>query len=166
MCVGTGSHAQHPELIPETIMSIKLEHSSVAKCNVESAWQALSEVERWPEWSKLFSRATWIGGPPWEKGSVLLLEVAQPPAKVRAEVATVSPPGQVTWVGNVMGVTIKHNFNFSVQPDGNTFMQSNIELSGPATFFINEEMKKKGFAAFVEWFDAMRSQAEKVAVSE
>ena len=132
---------------------------------MESAWQALTEVERWPEWSKLFSRATWIGGPPWEKGSVLLLEVAQPPAKVRAEVASVSAPGQVTWVGSVMGVTIKHIFNFAAQADGSTIMQSNIDLSGPATFFISEDMKKKGLAAFVEWFDAMRAQAEKVPVT-
>ena len=147
-------------------MSIKLEHSTVAKCSVESAWQALTEVERWPEWSKLFSRATWIGGPPWEKGSVLLLEVASPPAKVRAEVSAVAAPGRVSWVGNAMGVTIKHNFNFTAQPDGATLMRSDIDLSGPATFFISEDMKKKGFAAFVEWFDAMRAQAEKVAVSQ
>jgi len=147
-------------------MSIRLEHSTVANCDLESAWQALTEVERWPEWSRLFSRATWIGGPPWEKGSVLLLEVAQPPAKVRAEVSEVTAPGRVSWVGNVMGVTIKHNFNFVAQSDGSTLMKSNIDLSGPATFFISEDMKKKGFAAFVQWFDAMRAQAEKVAVAE
>jgi hypothetical protein len=147
-------------------MSIRLEHSTVAKCNVESAWQALTEVDRWPEWSTLFSRATWIGGPEWEKGSVLLLEVAQPPAKVRAEVLDVTAPNRVTWVGSVMGVTIKHNFNFTAQADGSTLMQSDIDLSGPATFFISEEMKKKGFAAFIGWFDAMRVQAEKVAVSQ
>jgi polyketide cyclase/dehydrase/lipid transport protein len=145
---------------------MKLDHSTIAKCSVESAWQALTEVDRWPEWSKLFSRATWIGGPPWEKGSVLLLEVAQPPAKVRAEVSGVSAPNRVTWVGNVMGVTIKHNFNFVTQADGTTLMQSDIDLSGAATFFISQDMKKKGFAAFVEWFDAMRAHAEKIAVAE
>src|SRR4051812_15400726 len=143
-------------------MAIKLEHSTVAKCKVESAWQAFTEVERWPEWSKLFSRATWIGGPPWEKNSVLLLEVAQPAARVRAEVSAVSAPNHATWAGNVMGVTIKHSFNFVAQADGSTAMQSGIELSGPATFFINDDMKKKGLAAFVEWFDAMKMQAEKL----
>jgi hypothetical protein len=65
-----------------------------------------------------------------------------------------------------MGVTIKHNFNFAPQSDGSTKMQSEIELTGPATFFITEDMKKKGLAAFVEWFDAMRGQAEKVATAE
>lgn len=145
-------------------MSIKLEHSTFAKCPVESVWQAFTEVERWPEWSKLFAKATWIGGPPWEKDSVLLLEVAQPPAKVRAEVAEAAAPNRASWKGNVMGVTIKHDFNFAAQPDGNTKMQSYIDLSGPAAFFISNEMKKKGLDAFIEWFDAMRAQAEKVAV--
>src|SRR4051812_38692823 len=108
---------------------MKLEHSTVANCSVESAWQAFTEVERWPEWSKLFSRATWIGGPPWEKVSVLLLEVAQPSAKVRAEVSEIAAPNRAAWTGNVMGVTIKHNFNFASQPDGSTKMHSEIELS-------------------------------------
>src|SRR5689334_23551800 len=116
-------------------MSIKLQHSTVAKCGADAAWQAFTETDRWPEWSKLFSRATWIGGAPWEKGSVLLLEVAQPTAKVRAEVSEVAVPDRATWVGNVMGVTIKHNFKFSAQSDGYTLMQSDIDLSGPATFF-------------------------------
>ena len=144
-------------------MSIKLEYATTANCNAECVWQAFTDVARWPEWSKLFSRATWIGGAPWELGSVLLLEIAQPPAKIRAEVSEVAGPNHATWTGNVMGVTIKHNFNFIVQPDGSTAMQSDIDLSGPATFFINDDMKKKGMAAFVEWFDAMRAQAEKVA---
>jgi hypothetical protein len=147
-------------------MSIKLEHSTVAKCSAEAVWQAFTEIDRWPEWSKLFSRATWIGGTPWEKGSVLLLEVAQPPAKVRCEVSEVASPNHAKWTGNVMGVTIKHNFSFSLQPDGATLMRSDIDLSGPATFFINDDMKKKGLAAFVEWFDAMRGQAERLAVSQ
>jgi hypothetical protein len=75
------------------------------------------------------------------------------------------PPNRVVWTGSVMGVTIKHSFNFLPRPDGSTTMQSNIELSGPATFFINDDMRKKGLAAFVEWFDAMSAQAEKVAVA-
>src|SRR2546423_9563708 len=136
-------------------MSIKLEHSTTAKCKPESVWQAFTEVERWPEWSKLFCRATWVGGAPWEKASVLLLEVAQPPAKVRAEVVEVAAPSHAAWAGSVMGVTIKHNFNFVAQEDGFTEMKSNIDLSGPATSFINDDMQKKGMAAFVEWFEAM-----------
>jgi hypothetical protein len=145
-------------------MSIKLQHSTVAKCNVESVWQAFTEVERWPEWSNLFCRATWIGGAPWEKDSALLLELAQPAAKLRAEVAEIVPPNRVIWKGTVMGVTFKHNFSFIQQADGSTQMQSDIDLSGPATFFINDDMKKKGLDGFVQWFEALRGQAEKVAV--
>ncbi|MCU1285492.1 MAG: hypothetical protein JWO13_1842 [Acidobacteriales bacterium] len=144
-------------------MSIKLDYSTTAKCGVESVWQAFSEVERWPEWSNLFSGATWIEGEPWARGSKLLLEVAQPSAKVKAAVSEVAAPQQAIWTGSVMGVTITHSFKFIPQADETTLMQSNIELSGPATFFINNDMKKKGLEQFAQWFEAMKSQAEKVA---
>jgi hypothetical protein len=62
-----------------------------------------------------------------------------------------------------MGVTIQHQFEFIAQPDDSTLMQSAIDLSGPATFFINSEMQKKGLETFSQWFDAMKAQAERLA---
>jgi hypothetical protein len=144
-------------------MSIKLEYSTTAQCNTESVWQVFTDVSRWPEWSQMFSGASWIEGDPWQTGSKLLLEVAQPPAKVKATVGESAAPNRAQWVGSVMGVTIKHDFQFTPQQDGSTLMQSNIDLSGPATFFINGEMQKKGLEMFTQWFDAMKSQAEKIA---
>src|SRR5437868_3970523 len=135
-------------------MSIKLEYSTTAQCSTESVWRVFAETERWPEWSKLFAKATWIEGDQWKKDSKLLLEIAQPSAKLKTTVAEVAAPNHAAWTGNVMGVTIEHKFNFTVQDDGQTLMQSSIELSGPATFFINDDMKKKGLEMFAEWFEA------------
>jgi hypothetical protein len=144
-------------------MSIKLEYSTTAQCNTESVWQAFTEIDQWPEWSQLFSKASWVEGEPWKLGSKLLLEVSQPTAKVKATVSEVAAPRQATWMGHVMGVTIEHRFEFIAQPDQSTLMQSKIDLSGPATFFINGDMQKKGLEMFSQWFDAMKAQAEKLA---
>jgi hypothetical protein len=144
-------------------MSIKLEYSTTAQCNAESVWQTFTEVDRWPEWSQLFSKASWIEGEPWQLGSKLLLEVSQPAAKVKATVSEATAPQKAIWTGHVMGVTIQHQFEFIAQSDGSTLMQSSIDLSGPATFFINSDMQKKGLETFSQWFDAMKAQAEKLA---
>src|SRR6266404_6235482 len=100
--------AQYSRANPRKIMSIKLEYSTTAQCNPESVWQAFTEVEQWPEWSQLFSKASWIEGEPWQLGSKLLLEVSQPTAKVKATVSDVTAPSRATWTGHVMGVTIEH----------------------------------------------------------
>jgi Polyketide cyclase / dehydrase and lipid transport len=142
-------------------MSIKLEYSTTAQCKPESVWQAFTEVDRWPEWSDLFAKASWVEGDPWQLGSKLLLEVGQPAAKVKATVSESAAPNRATWSGNVMGVTIEHRFEFLPEPEG-TLMQSKIELSGPATFFINGDMQKKGLEMFSNWFDSMKAQAEKL----
>jgi hypothetical protein len=146
-------------------MSIKLEYSTTAQCSTESVWRAFTETERWPEWSKLFAKATWIEGDQWKKDSTLLLEIAQPSAKLKTTVAEIAAPNQTVWAGNVMGVNIEHRFSFVSQADGRTLMQSSIELSGPATFFINDDMKKKGLEMFAEWFEALKSEAEKTAAA-
>jgi hypothetical protein len=143
-------------------MSIKLEYSTTAQCKLESVWQTFTEVDRWPEWSSLFAKASWIEGDPWQVGSKLLLEVAQPAAKVKATVSESAAPNRAVWSGNVMGVTIEHRFEFLAQADDSTLMQSKIELSGPATFFINGDMQKKGLEMFSNWFDSMKTQAEKI----
>jgi hypothetical protein len=144
-------------------MSIKLEYSTTAQCSTESVWRAFTETNRWPEWSQLFAKASWIEGESWKKDSKLLLEIAQPSAKLKTTIAEISEPNRAVWTGNVMGVAIEHKFDFTAQPEEQTLMQSSIELSGPATFFINDEMKNKGLDMFKEWFDALKSEAEKLA---
>ena len=64
-------------------------------------------------------------------------------------------------VANVMGINIEYAFDFISQPDGATRMQAGVELSGPAVFLINDEMKQKGMAAFTQWFEALKSESEK-----
>ena len=142
---------------------MKLEYSTVAQCRPEDIWSVFTDSTRWSEWSSLLAGIHWISGNPWQPGSQAVIEIAQPVFKMKSTMKEASPPQRLVWTGAVMGVNIENTFEFSAQPDGTTLMKAAIELSGPGVFFINDEMKKKGMAAFVPWFDALRLQAEKLA---
>jgi hypothetical protein len=144
---------------------MKLEYSTVAKCRAEAVWAVFAESSRWSEWSTLLAGVHWLEGQPWQAGSVGLIELNQPAFKLKATVKESTPPTRVVWTGAVMGVNIECTFEFLAQPDNTTLMKAAIDLSGPGVFFINDDMKKKGLAAFTPWFDAMRTRSEQAAPS-
>lgn len=139
---------------------MKLEYSTVAGCGPEAVWAVFADSSRWTEWSPLLSGVQWLEGQPWQAGSVGVIGLNQPAFKLKATIKESSAPTKVVWTGAVMGVNIENTFEFLPQPDGTTRMQAVIDLSGPGTFFINDEMKNKGLAAFTPWFDALRDRAQ------
>lgn len=141
---------------------MKLEYSTVAKCRAEDIWNVFTDPSRWSEWSSLLTGLQWTEGAPWQPGSQSVIEIAQPAFKLKTTVKECAAPNKIVWTGAAMGVNIENTFEFTVQPDGTTLMKAAIDLSGPAVFFINDDMKKKGMAAFTPWFESLRAQAEKL----
>lgn len=144
---------------------MKLEHSTTAQCRPEDVWGVFADAARWREWSTLLAGMQWTQGEPWQPGSQGVIELAQPAFKLKATVRESSPPSRVVWTSEVMGVKVECAFDFVSQLDNRTLMKAAIDLSGPAVFFINDEMKKKGMAAFTPWFDALRARAEQLAAA-
>ncbi len=148
---------------------MKLEYSTVAHCRPEDIWIALTDSTRWSEWSSLLTGVQWISGDPWQPGSQGVIEIAQPAFKLKSTIKEAVPPQRVVWTGGVMGVDFACTFTFITPLEGTTpattLMQAAIELSGAAVFFINNDMKQKGMAAFTPWFDALKAQAEKLCAT-
>jgi hypothetical protein len=139
---------------------MRFDHSIPVQCSPEKLWRTFMQVENWPAWCKLVKNASWVEGTPWTAGSKFLIEITQPQFKLKAEAAEVAGPHTFTWKGSVMGITIDHHFHFDPQPDGSTLAKSWMELSGPAVFFVNDEMKQKGVARFAEFMAGIKQQAE------
>jgi hypothetical protein len=146
-------------------MAVKIEYSTVANCQPEHVWKIFSDTARWREWNSFISNVQWISGEPWQPGSQLLLELAQPQFKLKAAVKESAAPNRLVWTGSAMGVAVNHFFEFTPQAGNGTLMKTWVELSGAAVFFLNEDMKKKGVGIFSKWFELLKSEAEKVAAA-
>ena len=107
----------------------------------------------------MVAQAKWVEGEPWQPGSILFLELAQPAFKFKSKVAECKPPDKLVLKGNAMGISIEHCVELA--PKGTaTEIRTWMELSGPAVFLINESMKQQGTEMFARWFNGMKKQAE------
>ncbi|HUS18566.1 MAG TPA: SRPBCC family protein [Terriglobales bacterium] len=142
---------------------MKLEYSTVAQCRAEDVWAVFTDSTRWSEWSPLLSGMQWTSGEPWQPGSQAVVEIPQPSFKLKSTIKGSTPPSRMIWTGGAMGVSFECVFDFTPAAEGSTRMNAAIDLSGPAVFFINDDMKKKGLATFASWFESLKAQAEKIA---
>ena len=143
---------------------MKIDYSTSANCSPEQVWAVFSDVSTWSQWNPM-ARASWVEGEPWQTGSQILLEPTQAPTKIKAKVVDSALPHSVSWQGSAMGVTFVHRFDFTSQPDGTTLMKTVVDLSGAATFFISNKMKQQGIDMFAQWFNALKTEAEKRTVA-
>ncbi len=142
-------------------MAVRLEYETVARCTAERVWETFREVWAWKRWNASIGDVRWLNGEPWQVGSRLVMEMVQPrPMALESEVAENAAPGLVRIKGKVMGVNAEHSFAFEQQADGTTKMRTWQVLSGPATIFISEKMKKMATEMFAQWFEAVRREAE------
>ena len=139
---------------------MKIEYSTVAKCTPPQVWAVFSDLQNWGQWNPM-ATASWIEGEPWQPGSLLVLQPAQPAMKVKARVVNSDAPNIIRWQGSAMGVSFEHRFEFVLQPDGTTLMKTELNLSGAATFLISNKMKQQGVYVFAKWFNALKAEAEK-----
>jgi ligand-binding SRPBCC domain-containing protein len=138
---------------------MKIEYSSVANCPPERIWNAFVQTEQWPRYSDHIQSVGWIEGAPWQQGSKLVIEIKQPPARLKATAAEVSPPYRFTSTASMMGIVVKHHLEFIAEGPG-TLIRSSIDVSGPAAFFINDAMKQKGLQQFEAFMQAVKAKCE------
>ena len=100
-------------------MSIKLEHSVIAKCKPEHAWEKFQKLEEWPWWNRVIGQVKWVDGRPWQPGSRFLLELAYPKRMTFKPVVTENAePQTVAWRGEGSGMASAMRFRFD--PHGGT----------------------------------------------
>lgn len=142
-------------------MAVRLEYETVAHCSAERVWETFRDVSAWKRWNPSIGNVRWVSGEPWQIGSRLVMELVQPrPMALESEVVENAAPGLLRIKGKVMGVNAEHSFAFEAQPDGTTKMRTWQVLSGPATIFLSEKLKKMATDTFAKWFEAARQEAE------
>jgi len=142
-------------------MAVRMEYETTAQCSPEKIWERFSDVQSWKRWNPSIGGVRWVAGEPWKQGSRLAMDVVQPrPITLESEVLAVEAPRLLTLKGKAMGVTAEHTFSFEPQPDGTTRMRTWQVLTGAATMFISNQMKKTATDVFAQWFEAMRTEAE------
>ena len=148
-------------------MSVKVEHSVVAKCKPEHAWQKFSTMTEWPWWNRAVGSAKWTGGQPWQPGSRFHLEIAYPKTMAfQCVVTEAGTPRNMAWSAAGSGLSGKMQFGFEPQADGNTGLRAQAEFSGWKAAFGGGALRQAIEKAMQEWLEALKTEAEKIAREE
>jgi uncharacterized protein YndB with AHSA1/START domain len=144
-------------------MPVTLQHESIVQASPEKIWERFSDVSTWKRFNPAISDVRWTRGEPWQIGSQLSMDLVQPrPITVHSELAEYRPPHFLRLRGKMMGVSADHTFEFSAQADGTTKMRTVQVLTGPATIFISDKIKRIATDNFIHWFEALRREIESV----
>jgi hypothetical protein len=144
-------------------MAIRYHNAVLAACSPENVWQVFRDVDRWPQWNSAIGRASWSSGEPWQKGSTLEIQVANPASiTLHPQIEGVAPPNVVHWIGKQMGVKAEILFRFDPDPAG-TKIECFQEVTGAPTMFVTDRMKAEVTAVFDRWLESLKSEAERVA---
>jgi hypothetical protein len=142
-------------------MAVTFEYESVVQCSPEKVWERFSDVSSWRRFNPAIGNVRWIKGEPWQPGSHLAMDLVQPrPITVESELVECSAPNLFRLKGKMMGVSADHTFEFTLDGNGATKMRTAQVLTGAATIFISDKMKRAAVDAFANWFEAMRREIE------
>lgn len=144
-------------------MSVRVQHSVSAKCKPEHAWQKFEKAEEWPWWNRVVGQAKW-DGPPWQKGSRLLLELSYPKRNsLKASVSESSPPRAIVFQVHGSGMSGTMRFAFTATDSSATTLSVECDFSGWKTALSGGSIQQDFRKAFDEWLDALKAEAEKIA---
>jgi ligand-binding SRPBCC domain-containing protein len=142
-------------------MAVTFEYESVVQCSPEKVWECFRDVSAWKRFNPAISNVRWTKGEPWQPGSHLAMDLVQPrPITVESELVECSAPNFFRLKGKMMGVSADHIFEFAGNSEGATKMRTSQVLTGAATIFISDKMKRAAVEAFAKWFEAMRHEIE------
>jgi hypothetical protein len=148
-------------------MTVRIEASTIARCRPEHIWEKFQKLEQWPWWNPVISRAQWLQGAPWQKGSRFLLEILRPRRmSFKPVVLECSPPNRLAWMGKGLGIRGEHWFSFELQSDGSTLIKTWESFSGPLLLFVGKGTREAITRMFGQWLEHLKAEAEKLAREE
>jgi hypothetical protein len=142
---------------------IKIEHRIGLQVPADAIWPAIMEVEAWPQWNPLYTRAE--GRIAFE--SRLTLEVALPgdkPRLIRPFVTDWTPNEQIIWQVSAYGGLLRTTRYIEIETltdAGDSIIFSNGEIfQGPMTRLIDRRMQARIKAGFKLFGEAVAARAE------
>lgn len=109
-------------------MPLKLEYRTGVRAPAEAIWRVLSDIEGWPRWNPLYTKAAGV----IRIGAQLDLEVTlrgQAPRAIRPVIVDWVPNEQLHWRLSIAGGLVKSTRYFEIE-----------ELTPEASIFSNGEM--------------------------
>lgn len=110
--------------------SARISHTVFTRAQCDVAWKVFSDCNLWPGFSERYGSGVQWDGTPWNTGSRLQFDIADPePTKVECVITLCAPPQCVVWINHVCGHTLQQSVLFEPYMGGGTKITTWIEVT-------------------------------------
>jgi len=110
--------------------SAGISHTVFTRAQCDVAWKVFSICNLWPGFSETHGSNVQWHGAPWNAGSRLQFDIAEPePTRVECVLTLCAPPQCVAWINHVRGHTFQQCVLFEPYMGGGTKITTWIELT-------------------------------------
>jgi uncharacterized protein YndB with AHSA1/START domain len=135
---------------------ITLEESIVIAAPIETVWQLMSDIPKWPQWNPAITNATLNG--PLQTGTTFVWKSG--PGSITSMLHAVEAPTLIGWTGTSMGLHVVHLWRFESNGT-NTTVTTEESAGGITAWLLKGYCKKTLTEAVVDALQALRVAAEK-----
>jgi uncharacterized protein YndB with AHSA1/START domain len=128
--------------------------------DVQTVWDVLSDLERWPRWNKAVSSMA-VDGPVapgtsfrWKAG----------PGMIKSRIAEVDAPSRIVWTGVTVGIKAVDAFSFEAA-DGGTLVRQSESWDGLLARLFRSRMERTLRSGLRDGLRSLKAEAERRAAS-
>jgi hypothetical protein len=126
--------------------------------DVQTVWDVLGDLERWPNWNKAVRSMTVHG--PVAPGTTF--EWKAGPGTIKSRLAEVDPPGRIVWTGVTFGIRAVDAF--SLEPaDGGTLVRQGESWEGLLVRLLRARMERTLRSSLRDGLASLKAEAERRA---
>jgi hypothetical protein len=146
---------------PKAPSGLRIEHRVGVQAPAEVIWEAISDIEAWSQWNKLYPKASGQ----IRIGSVLDVTLALPgqaEQQIRPTVMEWVPNEQLHWKLSTMGGLVKtiRYFEIEALAEASCIVTNGEILGGLIGPRVGKRMARTIYRAFAEMNDALKARAE------
>ena len=126
--------------------------------DVQTVWDALSDIEHWPRWNKAV-RSVSVHGPvapgtsfDWKAG----------PGTIKSRIAEVDAPNRIVWTGVTFGIRAVDAFSFDAS-DGGTLVRQGESWEGTLARLFRAPMERTLRSSLRDGLRSLKAEAERRA---
>jgi hypothetical protein len=132
----------------------------------ESVWAMYTDWEHWHAWEgSVYGEVQWLSGRPFEKGSVVLIEIPSVGITFEQRIIGSTPPRELGWINHASGMTAEQWTYFHPLEHGGTRVETWIEIHGAMLELHGQPVDVVVGRLITTWYDRFKEQCDRRAQS-
>ena len=141
-------------------MPARRDYCIETRLDPQTVWEMYTDWEHWHTWDNVYGKVQWLTGPPFEKGSIVLIEIPSLGITFEQRIIGSTPPRELGWINHAAGLTAEQWTYFHDLGNGGTRMETWIEVHGNVLELKGQPVDIVIGRLISAWFDKFKARCD------